>query len=931
MFRSIFSFELNQWFNKPLFYIYALALAGFGALMMGATAGIFEGNTSTVSGLTYVNSPLQLTYFLGSFTSIAFFLLPSIIGTTIHKDFKSNMYHLLYSFPFSKRDYILSKFLVGFVIAFILLIFLGLGVYVGTTLPGVDKNLIAPFNGKAYLNVYLYFILPNLLLFGSIVFAVTLYTRSIIAGFIAVAVLFFGQGMADAFLANLEYDKLGAYLDPFGFNSVNYYAKYWTITEQNELMPPLDGMVLQNRIIWTLVGLAIFAFSYIRFSFSYEPISLKFWKKKGQAQSLAKPQTIIQDVDIPKVKYSYGFLQTLKSAWALSKIELKYILKGGPFIVVSIIGVLFIIVLVAVSAQIYQTDILPVTRQLLQIPGGTFSLFITLLTFIYTGLLIHRPETVRVFQLEDTTAVKTLGFLLSKFMTVVIMQMILLAIIMITGIGIQIYKGFYNFEFDLYLFDLYGVRLVNYIVWTLLAFFFFTLLPNFYLALFVLLTISIGSNFLGLAGVEQDIYKYNDGPGASYSDISKYGVSLSRYYIYKFYWIGLGLVLTTLAYLFWRRGMRERLFDGFRYFKRRINPLVIGSLLIGLAMFFGFGSWIYYETNVKDDYISSKEREGLTAEQEKIYKRFQNYPQPRITDVFLEVDLLTEKRNIEGEGRFTLRNKTGLPIDTLMVDHTRLSKNISLSMPNSVQKDTIHNIQLFALDQSMMPGDSMILTFQIKNRPNTVFRRYSPVRKNGTFFTNSNFPSIGYNDFIELTDDKTRRRYALDPKERFAPPTDSVARMNTYISNDADWINFEAIVSTAPDQIAMTPGRLQREWEEDGRKYFHYKMGSKMVNFYNVISAKYELYEEDWNGIPITIYYHKGHDYNLKRMMDGAKAALAYCSEEFSPYQHDQLRILEFPVTGGSYAQSFANTVPFSEGVGFIADVDESKKNICQF
>ena len=61
-------------------------------------------------------------------------------------------------------------------------------------------------------------------------------------------------------------------------------------------------------------------------------------------------------------------------------------------------------------------------------------------------------------------------------------------------------------------------------------------------------------------------------------------------------------------------------------------------------------------------------------------------------------------------------------------------------------------------------------------------------------------------------------------------------------------------------------------------------------------------------------------------MMKGMKSALEYCSTQFSPYQHRQMRIVEFPRILGSFAQSFPNTVPFSEGVGFIADVDDSTK-----
>ena len=60
--------------------------------------------------------------------------------------------------------------------------------------------------------------------------------------------------------------------------------------------------------------------------------------------------------------------------------------------------------------------------------------------------------------------------------------------------------------------------------------------------------------------------------------------------------------------------------------------------------------------------------------------------------------------------------------------------------------------------------------------------------------------------------------------------------------------------------------------------------------------------------------------------MKGMKAALDYCTENFSPYQHKQLRIIEFPKTSGGFAQSFPNTIPFSESIGFMADVDDSEE-----
>src|SRR3546814_3825526 len=55
-------------------------------------------------------------------------------------------------------------------------------------------------------------------------------------------------------------------------------------------------------------------------------------------------------------------------------------------------------------------------------------------------------------------------------------------------------------------------------------------------------------------------------------------------------------------------------------------------------------------------------------------------------------------------------------------------------------------------------------------------------------------------------------------------------------------------------------------------------------------------------------------------MIESAKKSLDYHPREFSPYQFRQLRILEFPGYS-TFAQAFAGTVPYSESIGFIADL----------
>ncbi len=60
-------------------------------------------------------------------------------------------------------------------------------------------------------------------------------------------------------------------------------------------------------------------------------------------------------------------------------------------------------------------------------------------------------------------------------------------------------------------------------------------------------------------------------------------------------------------------------------------------------------------------------------------------------------------------------------------------------------------------------------------------------------------------------------------------------------------------------------------------------------------------------------------------MLQATKMSLEYCSQNFSPYPLKHLRIVEFP-RYRSFAQSFSGVIPYSEAIGFITKLDNSKK-----
>ena len=73
------------------------------------------------------------------------FLIAALIGGTIHKDFKYDIHLLLFSYPFKKGPYLLGKFVAGYIVTLSVLLSATLGMILGTFLPGVNPDLIAPF------------------------------------------------------------------------------------------------------------------------------------------------------------------------------------------------------------------------------------------------------------------------------------------------------------------------------------------------------------------------------------------------------------------------------------------------------------------------------------------------------------------------------------------------------------------------------------------------------------------------------------------------------------------------------------------------------------------------------------------------------------------------------------------------------------------
>lgn len=938
MFKQIFLFELKLWLKKPATYIFFLVFFGLSMLLTAAVAGLLGGASEDSN--VVINSASTIAGVLNGINTdiIGAIILISIIAPAVYKDFQYNMHPLIFTKPITKFGYMFGRFSAAFLIALFVLSGTIIGHMITCSFPGIEAEKLGPFSIMNYVQPFLIFVIPNTLLVGAIFFSLVTFSRNMIAGYVGCVALILIKGIAGSLLGDLDNQSLASVIEPFGEQALSKITKYWTPVEQNTLPIPFEGVLLYNRLLWLGVGVGITAMTFIRFRFSQfnEPVS--FFRRK-QKESLSIASAPVQSLsDIPKAAQEFTTRFSRKQTWFLAKFEFSKIVKSVFFLIIVALSILSFVAVSSQLSLIYGTSTFPVTYQILQVGASIFQFFMMILIVFYSGIVVWRERDAKVDELVGASPLAPWVNFASKLIALVMVQAVLLLVIMLTGICLQMYDGYYKVEVIQYIKELYGFKLIGLTLICVMGMAVQVIINNKYVAYFVaaliLILMPIAFNLLEWNNA---MYQYNSsGPRLPYSDMNGYGHGIYPFLIFKLYWIGFATILVVLSNVLWVRGKERGFRNRMRIAKISMTGRAKVAMTLGILVFLLTGGFIYYNTNILNKNTSGSAQEKSQAEFEKKYKKYLKTQQPRIVAANWNVDIFPKELGAKMKGYFILKNKSQKNVDSIIVNMlptVQINEFKFEKQATEVLKDKDNGFYIYKLASALKPGDSLRMDMDLEYFKKG-FENTNPgteIVYNGSFFNSMGMPSFGYNEQGELTEDAARKKYGLGKKERMADVNDSVALMNNYITSDADWIDFECVVSTVPDQIALAPGYLLKEWEKDGRKYFHYKMDCKILNFYSFLSAKYEIRKDIWvpaagsmNTAPVAIeiYYHKGHEYNIDRMITGIKKSLDYFTKNFSPYQHKQVRILEFP-RYATFAQSFPNTIPFSEGIGFIAKVDD--------
>ncbi len=924
MLRSIFSFELKYHLKYPLLY-------GMFLLFFIFTFSAITSDNVTLGekiGNEFRNAPINILRWLSIMSIMGILVVTAFVTSSILRDFTRGTHELIFSRPVGKFSYLMGRFGGSMMLSVWVMVGSALGIVVGSFMPWLEPDRLGPFQLGPYIWAFLVIIIPNLFLVGAIFFTIAGLTRSMLTTFMGAVILMVCYLISIFLMGDLESQTLASLLDPFCVSAVDFSTRYWTIVEKNTALPPLEGSILINRLVWLGVGFIILLWGYLSFSFSKAAVSKRAMKKMAKREEFedgAISGGVRGRRSLPRAARVFSLKTSLLQFFHQTRLETVGVFKSIPFLVMLAFGVFNVVGGTMVMGEIYGTSNYPVTRAMLQSIYGSYLFLLVIIITFYSGDLIWKERSLKLNEVIDALPTPNWVFIGSKLTALVFIVLTYTVAGMLTTMAYQLSKGYTNLEVALYAKGLL-LALVPYLLICVLACAVQVICNHKFLGYLLMIVFLVTREVFDTMGLEHHMYQYAASPRLRYSDMNGYGHFITPYFWYNLYWSFFALFLAGISVLLWMRGTEGSWRTRLKQAGLRLRAPVRTTLAVGLVGFIGTGAFIYYNTNILNEYIPKEKADERLANYEKEYRQYKDVIMPRITDVRTEVDIFPDERRVEIQGRYTLENKEEVPIDSL---HLTVPPKIVVNDMNfrdhaTVLGDSLLGYFIYDLEEPLAPGDTMSIDFNLTIE-NPGFVNHGSMREvvyNGTFFHNLDFfPSLGYNDMDQLQDRSKRRKYGLPPVQRMNKIDDEFARRYTHFTKGADRIKFETTISTSTDQIAIAPGYLQEEWVEGDRRYFHYKMEEPFLNFYSYLSADYTVRKDRWNDVTIEVYYHEPHDYNVNLMIDAVKKSLDYYTTNFGPYQHSLVRIIEFPGYA-QYAQSFATTIPTSEVAGFITDVN---------
>ena len=926
MLARIAGFEIRYQLRNPVFWV---AFAFFFLLGFGLTAS--ENVSLGTPGAVHENAPFAVALAMAAFGMFYLFVTTAFVANAIVRDDATGFGPMIRATQVTKNQLIFGRFIGGYCIALLGYLAIPIGFAVGAAMPWVDPETIGSSGLANYAWHYLIIAVPNIFVASAFLMALATIFRSMMATYIGLIVFLMGYTFTSVIISSSpESLTWFAKFEMLGVAAIQEATRYWTTAELNSRFVPLAGNMLFNRLFVIGLGLIMLAITVWRFSMAERAPSKRVLRKlakreKAEIRAAADVPTRLQG----NVRPTYGFATNVGQFVVRTRTEVMQVLKSPGLIVILLLAIFNTAGELLTTRTMYGTDSYPLTANIINTVHFSFMLFLLMIAIFYGGELVWRERDRKMNEIIDSTPVADWIMFVPKILAIFLVLLLVNLCGVVTGVGIQLAQGSTDFSLSQYFLWFLLPSTIDALLLAALSVFFQIVSPNKYVGWGLMLIGFVVGIFLNNMGFSNELYHYGSVFPEPLSDMNGTGGFWVGSAWLRFYWFCVAVVLLVFAHLMWPRGTVTAFAPRLKNIGKRIGVNSASLAALGMVGVVLSGMFIYDNIKRKNEYLTEDDWEKYQADLEKKYLKFEKLPQPAITDVKVAVQIHPKQLLLDATGSYQLVNRTDAPIAEVHVrrgsPYTKFS-DMKLSGAKLASDDERFGYRIFRFDTPMAPGATATLSF--KSRIHYDGFRHGPpltdVARNGTFVNNSNFAPVIGMDRSGLLDDRTqRRRQGLSAELRMAKLEDMSATAKNYVG--VDWVNSDITVTTDADQTPIAPGQTVNDVTKNGRRTIHFVSDAPILNFFSVQSARYTIEKRNHKGVSLAVYYHAPHKWNVPKMLTAMETALDYYQANFGPYQFNQARIVEFPGYA-SFAQAFANTMPYSEDIGFAADVRDPEK-----
>ncbi len=856
----------------------------------------------------------------------AIFVVSGVMRDSVHKALE-----MVHATPVTTRDMTLSRMIGVYVATFLCITGTVAGLFAGQFAPWIDKEALGPINPLYFLQPTLVYVAVNTLLISGFFTTIAAVTRDRALVYVSAVALFILYTTSGLFVGEDAPDWITSLVDPFGSNALALTTEFWPAAEQNTRLSPIFGLIGINRLVWGGVGLVLYLATFGLFRRGL--IGGKT-KKLAQETEQDTGRIILQSVT-PNLSSGGSFTSFLTRL----KYEYLSIVKSIPFIILTLLAVTLFGITVYVQMEFIPNPVLPTSMQMAQTVIGTLLIPLLIIIVFFSGEIIWRDKTAQITEILDASPVANWPLMAGKWLALIGVAATLLVVGNVFGMIAQTVIGDIPVNLMSYLQFTFVTFAPRIFLFCLLVLFIQNFMPNRVVGMLAAGALVIFFFFfVSNLPFAHPLMRYGTLFAGGPSEINGYAdLTASKWF--GLYWGSLGALFAIFSIWFWRRGLQSSLFIRITTLGKRLTIPSMAIATLFLAGFVGSGAYIYKAYNIDNNFRTTKQTELRQVKWESVLGDALKKPLPKVRSVEADITFNPSVQTATVKGRYIIENTTGEPLEevyiNMPVQHDEDNK--SLFLEGATQVTEGENIaetndfgyRIYRFEPPLAPGAMTQMAFETFMRAPSLGDR-SPIQRNGTFVNNfAVMPQIGVQD-ERMTNPDKRRKYDLPEREKRANRTDMDARQRHFISASSDYVDFKSKICTDKGQIPITPGKLMREYEENGKACRNYQAINPVLNFFSFLSADFEVKKDVWenpNGdnIDLAIYYHKTHGYNIDLMIEGMKNSLTTFTTTFGPYQYSQIRIMEFPYA--RFAQSFAGTIPFSENIGFVMDPGDPEDN----